>query len=470
MDEETETQEPTERGAEGPLPSTEQPTSTQLELHRFPTEVLLGGDGYSTWASSVKKMFLTFNQEQSEETLVSQLTNQLQRDEVYYCSEIKHGYRLVVLPCPKAVQKKEDISRWLRWWTGFLEMLGLGKLVSLYSPSEKYDPIVNMVSSESGLNGYLTNPNARAMARLKDYEKETRKMTQFKESSEPSKMTTKRVCLRNVVKTESEEEGNESEQEQDQRHAEPSQGPTITPYIVRQKEDIPQRIAQTKAELQEIIRQGVLLSAAIERQTYDQHPKIRGAGPHTNAAGNPSQATQSRTEKRRKKAVEVFDIYRVSERMAIDLTWGPVQANDGRRAYIPEAGQRDYHIPAVWADCLEEKVKLRVKATVGEWANILTMPSYHTLATYQPLTSKFRSAYVGVVHDVMSRRLKKAAYKYAQEIERQVDELSAEEEEEEPPLPSAPHSTSKPIGKMSEQPTAASPEADVFREYKKIKT
>ncbi|MEQ2169515.1 hypothetical protein GOODEAATRI_025967 [Goodea atripinnis] len=112
-----------------------------------------------------------------------------------------------------------------------------------------------------------------------------------------------------------------------------------------------------------------------------------------------------------KKAVEVFDIYRVSERMARDLTWGPVQA------YIPEAGQRDYHIPAVWADRLEDKVKLRVKATVGEWANILMMPSYHTLATYQPLTSKFRTAYVGVVHDVMLRRLKKAAYKYTQKIE-----------------------------------------------------
>ncbi|MEQ2199128.1 hypothetical protein XENOCAPTIV_025414 [Xenoophorus captivus] len=121
-----------------------------------------------------------------------------------------------------------------------------------------------------------------------------------------------------------------------------------------------------------------------------------------------------------KKAAEVFDIYWVSERMARDLTWGPVQANDGHRAYIPEAGQRDYHIPAVWADHLEDKVELRVKATVGEWANILMMPSYHTLATYQPLTSKFRTAY--------------------------------------------------PLGKMSEQPTASSPEADVFREYKKIKT
>ncbi|MEQ2264318.1 hypothetical protein XENORESO_022079 [Xenotaenia resolanae] len=67
MDEEIETQKLTERGAEGPLPSTELPTSTRLELHRLPTEVLLGGDGYSTWISSVKKMFLSFNQEQRSE-------------------------------------------------------------------------------------------------------------------------------------------------------------------------------------------------------------------------------------------------------------------------------------------------------------------------------------------------------------------------------------------------------------------
>ncbi|KAK5620250.1 hypothetical protein CRENBAI_026723 [Crenichthys baileyi] len=39
-------------------------------------------------------------------------------------------------------------------------------------------------------------------------------------------------------------------------------------------------------------------------------------------------------------------------------------------------------------------------------------------------------------------------------VERQVEELSDEEEEEELPLPSAQRSTSKPVGKMSEQPTA----------------
>ncbi|MEQ2177016.1 hypothetical protein GOODEAATRI_034196 [Goodea atripinnis] len=177
MDKESETQEWTEQGAEGPLPSTEQPTSTQLELHRIPTEVLLGEDGYSTWASSVKKMFFSLNKEQSKEALQSELTDHLQRDDVFYCSEIKYGYRLVVVPCPKAVQRKDEIGRWLRWWTGFIELWGLGKLISLYSPSEKYDPIVKMVSSESGLNGYLTSPNTRATARLKEYEMGIRRMS-----------------------------------------------------------------------------------------------------------------------------------------------------------------------------------------------------------------------------------------------------------------------------------------------------
>ncbi|MED6289135.1 hypothetical protein CHARACLAT_033202 [Characodon lateralis] len=126
-------------------------------------------------------MLFNFNKEQSKEALENQLTDHLQRDVVFYCSEIKYGYRLVVVPCPRAVQRKEEIGRWLRWWTGFIELWGLGKLMSLYSPSEKYDPIVKMVSSESGLNGYLTSPSTRAMARLKEYEEEIRRMSQFKE-------------------------------------------------------------------------------------------------------------------------------------------------------------------------------------------------------------------------------------------------------------------------------------------------
>ncbi|MEQ2316987.1 hypothetical protein AMECASPLE_038169 [Ameca splendens] len=67
-----------------------------------------------------------------------------------------------------------------------------------------------------------------------------------------------------MKETESEEEGNESEQEQDPRGAEPSQGPTITPYITSPTGEILQRIAQARQELQETTRQEALLSAALE--------------------------------------------------------------------------------------------------------------------------------------------------------------------------------------------------------------
>ncbi|KAK5617785.1 hypothetical protein CRENBAI_026852 [Crenichthys baileyi] len=183
MDEEIETQEPTERGAEGPLPSTEVPTSTQLELQRFPTKVLRGGDGYSTWTSSVKEMFLLFNHEQSEDTLFKEKLRAIQDDD-------------------KESLVKEEYSEYGR-------------------PEQTKD-------------------------HRTDSEVPTYDLT---------------------AETESEEEGNESEQEQDQKHAEPSRGLNITPYIVRQKGDIPQRIAQTKAEIQETIKKGILLSAALERHT-----------------------------------------------------------------------------------------------------------------------------------------------------------------------------------------------------------
>lgn len=43
-------------------------------------------------------------------------------------------------------------------------------------------------------------------------------------------------------------------------------------------------------------------------------------------------------------------------------------------------------------------MELRVKATFGELAKILMMPSYPTLASQQLLTSNFRMTYVGIVH------------------------------------------------------------------------
>ncbi|MEQ2297870.1 hypothetical protein AMECASPLE_039120 [Ameca splendens] len=127
-----------------------------------------------------------------------------------------------------------------------------------------------MVSNESALNGYLTNPNTRATARLKEYEIETREMTQFKEKLRAIQDEDKESLLEEcseygrleqrkdhradseiptydlTKETESEEEGDESEQEQDQRGTEPSQEQPITPYITRPTGEILQRIAQAR--------------------------------------------------------------------------------------------------------------------------------------------------------------------------------------------------------------------------------
>lgn len=56
---------------------------------------------------------------------------------------------------------------------------------------------------------------------------------------------------------------------------------------------------------------------------------------------------------------------------------------------------------------MEEQVELNVKATVGEWANILMMPSFPTLVAYQPLTANFQPAYMGIAHDVMMKKMKR---------------------------------------------------------------
>ncbi|MEQ2231338.1 hypothetical protein ILYODFUR_038526, partial [Ilyodon furcidens] len=119
--------------------------------------------------------------------------------------------------------------------------------------------------SDSGPNGYLTNPDTRATASLNEYETEIRKMSQLKEKlraiQDDDKVSSFEECSEFggpdqrkdhraqlptydlTEETESEEEGNESEQEQDQRKAEPSQGPTITPFITKPKDDILQQIA-----------------------------------------------------------------------------------------------------------------------------------------------------------------------------------------------------------------------------------
>ncbi|KAK5603361.1 hypothetical protein CRENBAI_009369 [Crenichthys baileyi] len=175
------------------------------------------------------------------------------------------------------------------------------------NPITLSDPVIHTQPTSPPQCPDPGEPDAwRATARLKDHEIETRKMTQFKEKLRAIQDDDKESLLEEcsdygrpeqtkdhrtdsevptydlTAETENEEEGNESEQEQDQKHAEPSQGPTVTPYIVRQKGDIPQRIAQTKAEFRETIKKGILLSATLEGptgapKTYDLHTKPPGS-------------------------------------------------------------------------------------------------------------------------------------------------------------------------------------------------
>lgn len=72
---------------------------------------------------------------------------------------------------------------------------------------------------------------------------------------------------------------------------------------------------------------------------------------------------------------------------------------------------------------------------MGEWANIIMMPSLPTLATYKELTNNFRTGYMAVAHDVMLRRMKKAAVKYAQKTRKEMQQDLSEEEDEKPKEP-----------------------------------
>ncbi|KAE8281786.1 hypothetical protein D5F01_LYC19169 [Larimichthys crocea] len=130
------------------------------------------------------------------------------------------------------------------------------------------------------------------------------------------------------------------------------------------------------------------------------------------------------------KDIEIYNVRTASKRMARDVEWGYVETKDKRQAYVPEAGQTGYDIPDSWRGRLEENLKLEVTATLGEWANIIMMPTYPTLVACKELTSNFRIGYVAVAHDAMLRRMKKAAVMYSQKVIREIQkEISTDEDE-----------------------------------------
>ncbi|KAM3583197.1 uncharacterized protein V6R79_015670 [Siganus canaliculatus] len=171
-----------------------------------------------------------------------------------------------------------------------------------------------------------------------------------------------------------------------------------------------------------------------------------------------------------KKDIEIFDVHHASERLARDIGVAPVKTKDGRQAYVPEVGQTGYEVPEVWRGGQGEKRTLEVTATAGEWANILMMPFYTTLTKCKELTSNFRTAYTGVAHDVLLRKMKTAALAEARRIARDNEEENLDDEEDERALTPTPQpQTSLMHAGVPPAPAKVSTDGQEFTEFKKIK-
>ncbi|KAE8283579.1 hypothetical protein D5F01_LYC18982 [Larimichthys crocea] len=169
-----------------------------------------------------------------------------------------------------------------------------------------------------------------------------------------------------------------------------------------------------------------------------------------------------------KKDIEIYNVRNASERVARDVEWGYVETKDKRQAYVPEAGQTDYDIPDSWRGKLEENLKLEVTATLGEWANIIMMPTYPTLVACKELTNNFRIGYVAVAHDAMLRRMKKAAVMYSRKVIREIQKEISTDDDEGPPQPLGRQGPKAELRVKTERATAPFTGQD-FQELRKLK-
>lgn len=110
---------------------------------------------------------------------------------------------------------------------------------------------------------------------------------------------------------------------------------------------------------------------------------------------------------------------------------------------------------------------MQVRAPLSEWANVLQMPWYPTLAKSNELTNTFRAAYVGLAHDAPLQRMKEAAYRFALNTPETSDE--EEEWDERPAAPPRPQGQNAgPLHLPNTGPAPADRELDCG-EVKKIK-
>ncbi|XP_031695030.1 uncharacterized protein LOC116377522 [Anarrhichthys ocellatus] len=142
---------------------------------------------------------------------------------------------------------------------------------------------------------------------------------------------------------------------------------------------------------------------------------------------------------------------------------------DGRQAYAPEVGQTGYDVPEMWTHDLEGMKGVMVYATKGEWANFLMTLTYGSLAACTKLTSNFRTGFLAIVYDVMLRRLKKAAFKLAQEEKERQQDISDSEEEQPGTGPGSKRSNNLTTTEGNAGLTEMQASTQSFNEFKKIK-
>ncbi|KAI3377648.1 hypothetical protein L3Q82_008807 [Scortum barcoo] len=96
------------------------------------------------------------------------------------------------------------------------------------------------------------------------------------------------------------------------------------------------------------------------------------------------------------------------------------------------------------------------------------MPFYPTLTSCKELTSKFRVAYMGVAHDVLLRKMKKAALEESRRVGRENEEENLDDNEEESsPVPQL--QTNMIRLDVPTEPVKVPADGQEFREFKKIK-
>ncbi|XP_054865599.1 uncharacterized protein LOC129348689 [Amphiprion ocellaris] len=187
------------------------PTPKKSPTYRY--QVVLAGDGWSTWEDAVKQHVQGFNPSLATEELKALMQKSLQEDNSYTSKGFIDNQWQVVLKCPaKPPKKKQEVEEWLVWWSNYLvEVLRaapMSKATALVSPSAGYDSIVKALAKETGLTAVLVSNKVRATSIQQDLRKHLKAMHQYRARSDglPAEVDRESTCTRQDSASESEEE------------------------------------------------------------------------------------------------------------------------------------------------------------------------------------------------------------------------------------------------------------------------